>query len=422
MATSADTATAPSPMSNGKTVSPAARRALIQDAKKAADGKPQFRCAVIECEFRTFQSQAELDRHTNDVHAKIEDPFGFVMDCMAKALGLNKDGSLKAAIAAAPDVKNSIKSKTQPGVALASVSNSPNIKHEVSTPAAEGTPMARVTTQPIMKSSPAMMHLKTPQPGSIPLTPKSTPGKASAALAQKSTAETTLPTPAPESSSDEAQTPSPWSKSTLQPETLAQCFEGLEYLWGNSILSSPKELSSPALTPTSKTSDSSKPGAAREKAEGEKGTSVEAAEAEDGKEDTLDMANGKAAVMSTSISDYDSILFDLDSAGVPTTLTDADALDDLCSLGLFADDDIFDFGASDGVTAASASASASAGKASAGTKNVVTGSNGDDVATDTHKMQQLLSMEWDQVIGANAGLEMDLPGFDVKSTDMWASL
>ena len=421
-------ATIASPLSSGKTASPAARRALVQDAKIAPDVKPQFRCTTAECESRIFQNQAELDRHTNDAHAKIEDPFGFVMGCMAKALGLNEDGSLKAVVADISDTKHQVKSKAQSGAAAALASHSPSIKQEASTPVVGGTPMARITTQSGLRSSPAMMHLKTPQHGSRPLTPRSTPGKGSAALAQKTTAETTLPTPAPESSLDEASVPSPWANSALQPETLVRCFEGLDYLWGASILSPPKELASPALTPTSKTSETSKSGTTQEKAGGEAGMAFQSVEAKKGKDEHHVVANNTSAITSTAVIDYDSAFFDLDAAGAPITVTDADALDDLCSLGLFAEDDIFDFRTSNGNVLASASTSASAGNAS----NVVEDAHGTagsgacdvggDVAADKERVQKLLSMEWDQVIGANAGLEVDLPGFDVTGLDMWASL
>ena len=421
--TASGAVTVPSPTVSGKTASPAARRIVAQEGKKP-ESKPQFRCASAECESRTFRSQAELDKHTNDAHAKIEDPFGFVMDCLAKALGLNQDGSVKVTAVDAPGANHHDKFKSQPTVPAITAGQTPNFKQEASTPAAGGTPMARVATQPGLRSSPAMMHLKTPQHGNRPLTPRSTPGRSTAAIPQKAIAETALPTPAPEPSSDEAPVPSPWANAALQSETLAQCFEGLDYLWGTSNLSPSRELASPALTPTSKTSETSGSGAAMTKAAEKASIPVEAANAKDGEEEMDSEANGSGAVVPVVKGDCNSAFFDFDAVGAPITLTDADALDDLCSLGLFADDDIFDFGTSGGDGIASSATSARSRRDSNGSRIVQNkvGAGTSDTVTEKEGMQRLLSMEWDQVIGANAGLEVDLPGFELRGHDMWASL
>ncbi|KAK5240171.1 hypothetical protein LTR16_011016, partial [Cryomyces antarcticus] len=147
--------------------------------------KPTFRCEDMDCEasINGFLTQTELDRHKEDEHKKIEDPFAYVLEVMAAALGLDKDGNRKPVKVEAKPTAPAV-AKPQPPAAAqptAAQIQMTKVKQEANTPtpaaAAVGTPMNRILSQQAgIKASPsgsANNLLKTP---SKPVGKVQTPG------------------------------------------------------------------------------------------------------------------------------------------------------------------------------------------------------------------------------------------------------
>lgn len=136
---------------------------------KQGPQKPSFRCKAADCEYsvRGFDTQAELEAHFNQLHAKIENPLQFALDSMAEYLDVDhKTGEPKVD-------RNIAKRPTKPTPAAPraptqsiKLEHVPNATTSAATPAgpqAAATPMVRVPTQPGLKASPSTNLLKTPQ-------------------------------------------------------------------------------------------------------------------------------------------------------------------------------------------------------------------------------------------------------------------
>ena len=249
----------------GKGASPELKRP--QQPEKLVETKLTFKCKDNICDFsiRGFDTQAELDAHTKDAHAKIEDPLKYAIEQAAEAVGLNKDGNPKApkldANAANRGTRPATATSTKPPHPGRS-GQTPNLKQEVSTPTgtqAAATPMARVATQSsAIKSSPSNNILKTPQTGPKAGTPstgqlaRGTPiSTAKPASKDMETAKTVIP---------EKKEEDPWATAPFDPTSLKDIFDAMD-LPGTLTAASlsnednswiPRSLSlSPATTPAS---------------------------------------------------------------------------------------------------------------------------------------------------------------------------
>ena len=179
----------------GKDASPEMKRQ--QPPQRPVEQKPTFRCKTTDCDFsfRGFDTQAELDAHVKEAHAKIDDPLQYALDSMAVALDVDpRTGQSKTDPATARKqavgAGRGLSQPTRPG-------QTPNVAQNVSTPSGQpmaATPMARVPTQPGVKSSPSTHLLKTPQTGAKVATPStSAPAKATpSSITKPSAKETSL--------------------------------------------------------------------------------------------------------------------------------------------------------------------------------------------------------------------------------------
>ncbi|KAF2175668.1 hypothetical protein K469DRAFT_609955 [Zopfia rhizophila CBS 207.26] len=199
--------TAPPQVGTGKGGSPQLKRQ--QQPEKPVEQKPTFKCKESGCDYslRGFDTQAELDAHFKDNHAKIEDPLQFALDAMADYLDI--DASSGQPKSDPTTANRSARPATQPGKAPPQPVKSeqtPSVTQNVTTPAgpqAAATPMARVATQPGIKSSPSTSLLKTPQIGAKVATPSTgVPAKATPSsttkLATKDTETTVIAEPGKE--------------------------------------------------------------------------------------------------------------------------------------------------------------------------------------------------------------------------------
>lgn len=161
--------------------------------EKAVPQRPTFRCKAAECEYsvRGFDTQAELDAHVSQIHAKVENPLQFALDSMADYLDVDqKTGEARVdpnvAKRVAKPASNATRALAQP------------VKSEhVATPAGQqsaATPMARIPTQTGIKGSPSTNLLKTPQTMAKVTTPGTgTQGKATpASIARPAPKEATV--------------------------------------------------------------------------------------------------------------------------------------------------------------------------------------------------------------------------------------
>lgn len=214
----------------GKGASPELKRP--QQPEKPVETKPTFKCKDNTCDFsiRGFDTQAELEAHTKDSHAKIEDPLKYAIEQVAEAVGLNKDGNTK------PDA-NATNRGTRPATATSTKpphsgksGQTPNLKQEVSTPTgaqAAATPMARVATQSsAVKSSPSNNILKTPQTGTKAGTPSTgQPARGTPASTAKPASKDTetAKTVTPEKKEED-----PWATAPFDPTSLKDIFDAMD--------------------------------------------------------------------------------------------------------------------------------------------------------------------------------------------------
>ncbi|KAF2875630.1 hypothetical protein BDV95DRAFT_485268 [Massariosphaeria phaeospora] len=160
-------------MGTGKGSSPELKR---QPAPmKVEERKPTFRCKNAECEFhgRGFDTQAELETHVSQAHARIDDPMQFALQAMAEYADVDvKTGHAKKGPAVANRGAKPAAAVSRPQPTKAG--QTPSLSQNAGTPAgpqAAATPMARVSTQTGIKGSPSASLLKTPQTGAKVATP-----------------------------------------------------------------------------------------------------------------------------------------------------------------------------------------------------------------------------------------------------------
>lgn len=177
---------------SGKSTSPELKRQAPPE--KPVPQKPTFKCKTADCEYavRGFDTQAELEAHISQTHARIDDPLQFALESMADVLdvdpktGLPKTDTTAANRAAKPaPAAPRVPAPAQP----VKSGQTPSIPQNVTTPAgtqAVATPMARIPTQPGIKSSPSTNLLKTPQTVAKVATPSTgAPAKATPASTTK---------------------------------------------------------------------------------------------------------------------------------------------------------------------------------------------------------------------------------------------
>ncbi len=233
--------------------SPEVKRPPVPEPAKVVtpEVQPLFKCPVAECDSKGFGSQYELDKHKNDVHVKIDDPFQYVLDSVVGAFDLNPDGTSKApkqdvvAVAQAKDTKTPNPSKSQPSAAKAAGTPTAKPRDSATPSGAASTPMDRVPTQ---------QSLKTPQTVAKPATPRSTPSKLGAKPSTPSAQPQKAPVEQPPAE------PTPAAEPPLDTfdwdEYIHECFDGIDGVAGTLSVEPPMLLSSSSTTtPSPKTSD-----------------------------------------------------------------------------------------------------------------------------------------------------------------------
>lgn len=147
--------------------------------------RPTFKCKTADCEYavRGFDTQAELEAHISQAHARIDDPMQFVIDSMADFLGVDsKSGQARPDPAVANRISRAAPTAARVPSQTSKPGQTPSIPQTAATPVgpqAAATPMTRVPTQPGIKSSPSANLLKTPQTSGKVATPSTgAPAKA----------------------------------------------------------------------------------------------------------------------------------------------------------------------------------------------------------------------------------------------------
>ena len=188
-----------------------------------------FKCSVGNCDANKngFGSQADLAKHTLDVHEPkeppIDDPLAWAMESVRLGLGLHSDGKMKPK---QEEPKADNKALEAPKMKLStSQQGQTPIKQEVGTPAGQtAVPMSRPSTQ--TGPSPASQMLKTPQAS----THVKTPASGASGVKPETVKETKAKSPA--AAVKEPQTPpiDLWADSPISPASLSRCFSGLSDL------------------------------------------------------------------------------------------------------------------------------------------------------------------------------------------------
>ena len=189
-----------------------------------------FKCAVGSCDVNKngFASQAELTKHTTDVHEPkeppVEDPLAWAMESVRLGLGLDVHGKMKPR-KEEPRAEN--KALEAPKMKLsASQQTQTPMKQEAATPTGQtAPPMSRAATQ--TGPSPASQMLKTPQASTHIKTPASATsgvkletGKADSKPKSPAAATTTKSPPTPPQ-------PDLWADSSISPASLSHYFSDL---------------------------------------------------------------------------------------------------------------------------------------------------------------------------------------------------
>ena len=176
-----------------------------------------FKCDAQECtNLDGFVSQADLDKHTMDIHDPkepiIEDPLQWTLEQMRFGLGLEENGNAKLPLA---------DSKVEQQVSEAlKMKKSPSAQRQIAGKPESATPMTRVPTQ--TGPSPGSNLLKTPQPSASLKTPGSETKSASKDL--KAVEPKTLHSPAQNQASTSLD---PWATSFVSSAAISGAFSGL---------------------------------------------------------------------------------------------------------------------------------------------------------------------------------------------------
>lgn len=253
--------------SAGATASPQVNRSAVPESKaQRAINRPEMAlphtCPIIDCEFHNkgFASLEELAKHQADAHEAneppIDDPLQFTLDAMADALGLNRDGTSKrpkeSGSSEAQKAAASVEGRKS-GSAPLKVAQTSALKREVSATSAR--PASRLSQQATKSASPVTSAGKTPQALAVKKSSsglshsKSATGKddgnkkGEQQQRPQSQPVQQLPTP-----------PSLWNESSISPEDLRLCFEGLDSLGGIESFHNMQVLT-PQDTPSSSKAD-----------------------------------------------------------------------------------------------------------------------------------------------------------------------
>lgn len=259
-----------------------------QGTKGVVETSSKFQCPIDSCEHnrKGFTSQADLDHHVADVHERkeppIEDPLSWALESVALGLGLDTDGKRKA------PTEDGIATKKEGGGQRMQATPSrqgqtPKPKQEAATPAAGiMTPMAKPPTQ--SGPSPASNLLKTPQATSMKTAGSTTSGAKAFTSSSGHGAFVKEPVQNAGTTTERPQTsPDLWAGSSILPEDLAQCFDGLDSLQGIGSFSHTQA----SLTPASTQSSSSK---------GDKKDSPRASDISESDELQINIASGDEAM------------------------------------------------------------------------------------------------------------------------------
>lgn len=176
-----------------------------------------FKCDAQECTgLDRFVSQADLDKHTADIHDPkepvIEDPLQWTLEQMRSGLGLEENGIAKLPIT---DFKAEQHISEAPRM-----KNSPSAQRPAAGKQESATPMTRVPTQ--TGPSPGSNVLKTPQPSANLKTPGS--DTKSAAKDVKAVEPKTSHSPLQNQVST---SPDPWATSLISSAAISGAFSGL---------------------------------------------------------------------------------------------------------------------------------------------------------------------------------------------------
>ncbi|KAI9873241.1 MAG: hypothetical protein M1830_000670 [Pleopsidium flavum] len=244
-----------------KLASPEAQR--LQAITAAVEAALTFKCPVESCEHNKegFTSQVVLNHHMNEVHETkeppIDDPLSWALESVAFGLGLETNGTRK------PPIDDGTETKKAGGAQKMQATPSkqgqtPKPKQEAATPAAgTTTPMARPSTQ--TGPSPASSLLKTPQATTMKTVGSGTSGMK--ALISRSGKDTYAETPVQNIDTTMERSPTPpdlWADSSILPEDLMQCFDGLDTLQGIGSFSHMQASLTPASTQSSSSKDDKK--------------------------------------------------------------------------------------------------------------------------------------------------------------------
>ena len=176
-----------------------------------------FKCEAQECTgLDRFVSQADLDKHTADIHDPkepvIEDPLQWTLEQMRSGLGLEDNGKAKLPIT---DFKAEQQVSEAPKMKNSSSAQRPAVGKQES-----ATPMTRVPTQ--TGPSPGSNLLKTPQPSTNLKTPGSETKSAAKDVKAVEPKLSHSPTPNQVSTS-----PDPWATSLISSAAISGAFSGL---------------------------------------------------------------------------------------------------------------------------------------------------------------------------------------------------
>ena len=236
------------------------RKAGQEAAKPPAEAQPIFKCPVAACDAHNtpFKTELDLKKHIFDVHEPkeppIRDPLKFALETVALTVGLNQDGTRK-------QVK-------EPAAAQPMARTPSKLSQALKSKPSAG-PLARTATQTAGSSK------MSPNPSQQKGTPQGAPNKAPTSSAmQAGGVSKQSKTASPDKSSDKeptSQQSTPpsllWADSSISPEDMRRCFEGMAGLPG---LSTKEDFSSLSSAHTPSTDSKTSPGHASDIGEGDK--------------------------------------------------------------------------------------------------------------------------------------------------------
>lgn len=190
---------------------------LAQTTPALTHNETPFKCHAQECTgLDRFISQADLDKHTADIHDPkepvIEDPLQWTLEQMRSGLGLEENGTAKP-----PHTEF----KAEQHVSEAPrMKKSPSVQRPATGKQESATPMTRVPTQ--TGPSPGSNMLKTPQPS----TSLKTPGSETKPAAKDFKAVEPKTSHSP-TQNQISISPDPWASSLISSAAISGAFSGL---------------------------------------------------------------------------------------------------------------------------------------------------------------------------------------------------